>query len=83
MNTEDQTDTNNTITTRENYNAAGHYPVAKSVKQVVGYPRIDNRLASITIKDLLRQNPELEAGLLRTPDIDAELQPFFTGRSKG
>ncbi|KAI8148972.1 hypothetical protein BJV82DRAFT_204265 [Fennellomyces sp. T-0311] len=70
------------VSARETKNT-GSYPVANTVKEVVGYPRIDNRLAASTVKALLRRNPEPEAGLLRIPDNDAELQPFFTNDAKG
>ncbi|KAI9255576.1 hypothetical protein BDA99DRAFT_539726 [Phascolomyces articulosus] len=57
------------VSAREKHNA-GRIPIADTVKETVRYPHIDNRLATESIKSLLRQNPKRTGGLLRTPEIN-------------
>ena len=47
----------------------GSSRVPGAAKEVISFPRLGNRLSPISIKDLLRSNPEAEDGLLRPPEI--------------
>jgi len=64
-------------------NQTGTTPVPEAAKEVISFPRLDNRLSSISIKDLVRNNPEVENGLLRPQEIDTEFLSFFPTEARG
>jgi hypothetical protein len=49
---------------------------------VVSFPRLDNRLSNISVKEILRTNPVPNNGLLRAQDIDTEFLSFFSAEAK-
>ena len=64
-------------------NKTGTTPIPETAKEVISFPRLDNRLSSVSIKDLLRNNHEVEDGLLRPQEIDTEFLSFFPTEAKG
>jgi hypothetical protein len=62
---------------------AGSTPIAQAASEVFSFPRLDNRLATVSTKDLLRHNPEPEFGIFRPQEVDTEFLSFFTSEAKG
>jgi hypothetical protein len=60
----------------------GTVEVPQSVKEVVSFPRLDNRLCNISVKEIVRTNPEPNDGLLRAQDINTEFLSFFSAEAK-
>jgi hypothetical protein len=57
--------------------------VPEAAKEAISFPRLDNRLTVICIKDLLRNNLEAEDGLLQPQEIDTELLSLFSAEARG
>jgi hypothetical protein len=57
--------------------------VPEAAKEADGFPRLDNRLSAISNKDLLRNNPEAENGLLQPQEIDTDFLSLFSAEARG
>jgi hypothetical protein len=62
--------------------ASGSLTVSEAAKKVISFPRLDNKLSVISVKDMLRDNPEAEDGFLRPQEIDTEFLSLFYAETR-